>query len=143
VTSPSSGASGCGLVIAVVILFALAVSAVVSVAALVDPFSWVPPLGEIFADCSGDQVTANDGCDFGEHYPGFWLHVTINFAYALVAFGLIVAFAFALRDFREAQRRRFEGDEAVERYRLARTALALVAGLLGGLAALPIIFALV
>jgi hypothetical protein len=140
--SQREGNSGCGTIIVIFVVIALVVAGVISVAALVDPFSWLPPLGEIFGDCSDNPETAADECDLGTRYPGFWRHVIINFVYALVTLALLVAFALALPEFREARSGRFESDTAVERYRQARQTVALVGALLAGMAALPLIDAL-
>jgi hypothetical protein len=135
------GGIGCGAIIAIFLVIAVVVAAVISVAALVDPFNWVPPLGQIFGSCTDNPDTSVDECDLGKRYPGFWSHVLINFAYALVALALLVVFAFAVLDFRHARRVRFESEAAVDRYRQARRSFALVATLLGAVAALPIIAA--
>src|SRR5690348_12810980 len=91
--SQREGGSGCAVIIGIMVVFALVVAAVTSVAALVDPFSWLPPIGVIFGSCGDNPDTAVAGCDFGTGYPGFWWHVLINFVYALVALGLVVALA--------------------------------------------------
>jgi hypothetical protein len=131
------------VIIAILVVISLVISALVSVAALVDPFSWLPPIGVIFGGCSDELETSTAGCDFGTGYPGFWWHVIVNLVYALAALVLLLTFAFAVPEFREARNGRFESDAAVERYRQARQALVLLAGLLAGLAAVPIIAALV
>ena len=123
-----------------ILLIALVVAAVISVAALVDPFSWMPPIGEIFGDCPD---TAEGECDLGKRYPGFWLHVIVNFAYTVVALGLVAAFALAVPEFRTARSGRFRDDAAVEQYVRARQKITLVALLLAVLAASPILAALV
>ena len=138
-----SGCGGCAVIIAIFVVIALVIAALISVAALVDPFSWMPPIGDIFGDCNDKLETAADECDLGTRYPGFWWHVIINLLYALAALVLLLTFAFALPEFRKARSGRFESDAAVERYRQARQTLALLAGLLAGLAAVPIIAALV
>ena len=124
-------------------MIALVIAAAISVAALVDPFSWMPPIGGIFGDCNDKLGTAADECDLGTRYPGFWWHVIINLLYALVALVLLLTFALALPEFRKARSDRFESAAAVDRYRQARQTLALLAGLLAGLAAIPIVAALV
>src|SRR5262245_60735741 len=127
------GGGGCALFVAVVVVIALVVAGVVSVAALIDPFSWLPPIGKIFGDCNDNPQTPGDDCGLATRYPGFWGHVVINFVYALAALGLLVAFAVVLPEFRKARSSRFESDAAVERYLHARQALTLIAVLLGGL----------
>jgi hypothetical protein len=140
--SQREGNGGCGTIIAIFVVLALVVAGVISVAALVDPFSWLPSLGEIFGDCTDNADTALDECDLGARYPGFWTHVFINFVYVLAALGSLAAFARTLPEFREARSVRFESDNAVERYRQARQRVALVGALLAGVAALPIFAAL-
>jgi hypothetical protein len=145
-TSQREDAGGCGccaVIIAIFVVIALVIAAALSVAALIDPFSWIPPIGDLFGDCNDKLGTAADQCDLGTRYPGLWWHVIINLLYALAALVLLLMFALALPEFRKARSRRFESDAAVERYRQARQTLALLGGLLGGLAAVPIIAALV
>ena len=141
--SQREAGGGCGAIIAIVILIALVVGAVVSVAALIDPFDWMPSLGEIFGDCNDTTEIPGDECELAKRYPGFWGHVIVNFVYALVALGLLVAFASVLPEFRRARGVRFASGAALDRYRQARGNLTLVAALLGGVAALPIVAALV
>ena len=57
------------MIIAILVVISLVISASVSVAALVDPFSWMPPIGVIFGDCSDNLGTAADECDLGTRYP--------------------------------------------------------------------------
>jgi hypothetical protein len=142
-SSRREGGGGCALIIAVIVVIALVVAAVVSVAALIDPFSWLPPIGKIFGDCTDNPNIPGDDCDIATRYPGFWWHVVVNFLYSLAALGLVVALVAVVPDYRAARTDRFESDTAVERYRQARQNLALVAVLLGGLAAIPVIAALV
>jgi hypothetical protein len=137
------GCGGCLVIIAIFVVIALVVAAVISIAALIDPFSWMPPIGDIFGGCSDKAQPAAGECDLGTRYPGFWWHVIINLLYALAALVLLLMLAFALPEFREARSRRFESAAAAKRYGEARRGLALVAGLLGGLAAIPIVAALV
>jgi hypothetical protein len=133
---------GCGTLIAFIILLGLVLAAVISVAALVDPFSWVPPLGDIFQKCTDNPDTPSDDCDLGTRYPGFWSHVAVNFAYVLIAAGLLIALALTLPEFRRARTARFDSHAAVERYRRSRQQLVLLAVLLAVLGAVPIIAAL-
>src|SRR4051812_405645 len=118
-SSQREGGIGCGTVIAIIILIGLAGVAVISVAALIEPFSWVPPLREIFGDCTDKPETATRECALGTRYPGFWSHVIINFLYALLALGLSLALAFALPELRAARTARFDNAAALERYRHA------------------------
>jgi hypothetical protein len=135
------GCAGCAGCIAIVVVISLVVAAVTSVAALIDPFSWVPPIGKIWG-CTDNPSPAGSECDLGRRYPGLWWHVIINFLYAVAAVVLLVAFARVVREYRRARAGRFDSDTAVERYRQARQTLVTVAGLLAGLAAIPIVAAL-
>lgn len=126
------GSSGCGTCLAVLLVITLVVAAVVSIAALVDPFSWVPPLGAIFGDCHTDE------CALAGRYPGFWLHVVVNFAYALLAIGLLIVLLSTVAGLRRARTARFDDPVALEHYREARGAFALAAAGVAVLAALPL-----
>ena len=57
------------------------VAAAISLAALVDPFDWMP---SVLA--TGLTVTAH--CELADRFPGFWWHVVANLAYAALAFRL-------------------------------------------------------
>jgi hypothetical protein len=133
---------GCGAILAFSLVVGAVVAAVISIAALVDPFSWMPAVGEIWADCEEDFDTPGDDCDLASRFPGFWSHAIVNFVYLVVTVGLLVLLAAAVLDLRQARAQRFSGAAEVERYRLARRALAVAAGLVGVLAALPIVVAL-
>jgi hypothetical protein len=132
---------GCALIVGIIFLIGLVIVVVTSIAALIDPFSWVPPIGKVFDSCTDNPDTAVDECA-GSRHPGLWWHVIVNFVYALAALGLLLAFTGCVRDYRAARSDRFDSDGAVERYRRARQDLLVVAGLLAGLAAIPIIAAL-
>ena len=134
---------GCAAFIAVLLIIGAVVAAVISVAALVDPFSWLPPVGEIWEDCEESYDTPGDDCDLAARYPGFWPHVIANFAYAVVAAVSLAWLTVAVAELRAARFGRFSGPEAVERYAEARQALALVGGIVGALATLPIIVAII
>lgn len=127
--------------VAVILILAAVVAAVMSIAALVDPFSWLPPVSEIWKDCQDDYDTPEDECELATRFPGFWGHVIVNFAYVVAAVGLLVWLAFAVAGLREARVERFADREALARYGEARQTLALVSALTAGLAALPIIVA--
>jgi len=140
-SSRGQGGGGCATIVALFLLIVLVVAAVTSIAALIDPFSWIPPIGKIFA-CTDNPNTAVNECDLGRRYPGLWWHVVINFVYALAALGLLLTFRRTVREYRQARIARFDSDSAVERYQQARQALIGVAGLLAGLAAIPIAVAI-
>jgi len=135
--------SGCGVLIVGVLVFAGLVAAAISIAALVDPFAWMPPVDAIWAQCTDKSSTHVDECSLATRFPGFWGHAIANLAYVLAATGLLLALYGAVGDLREARRQRFDGAAAAERHghaRLAVTSLAVLAGLLG---ALPIVVAAV
>jgi len=139
--SGREGGIGCGTLIAIFVAIALILAAAISIAAIVDPFSWVPSLHQIFG-CTDNPQTTIDECDTTRRYPDFWFHVVINLLYVFMSLGLLVALARALPKYRDTRSRRFESDTAIERYRQARQEIVFIAALLAGLAALPIIVAL-
>jgi hypothetical protein len=141
-SSQEQGGTGCGTFVAIILVITFVFVAVISIAALVDPFSWVPPIGAIFNNCTDDPDTAQDECELATRYPGFWLHVLVNFGYALMTVGLLIALALAVPEFRKARTARFDNEVAVDRYRRARQRVTLVAVLLAVVAATPIIAAL-
>lgn len=132
----SDSDSGCAGCIALVIGIALVVCAVVSVAAIVDPFAWLPSLKAIFAsDCQGD-------CDLSKRFPGFWWHVAVNFGYAMLALALAIWLWSTTIEFRAARTARFGSDAEVERYLQARARLAVAAAALAALGLVPVVTAL-
>ena len=132
---------GCGGCFLVVLVLGVVVAAGMALAALVDPFSWMPPLGDVFADCP-PAPEVDGSCDLADRYPGFWAHVIANVAYSLTALVLLGALADAVGKLRVLRSARFESVSAVERYRAARQRLAWIAGGTGLVAALPIVVAL-
>ena len=140
---PDDGCLGCGGCIVAVLVVAAVVAAVISTAALIDPFSWMPPVGEIWADCEDDYRTSVDECELAERYPGFWGHAIINFVWAVASVASLVWAAGAALRLREARPQRFSGDDEVERYERTRENLALAASACAALAALPLMVALI
>lgn len=136
------GCGGCGTLIVAVLLIGAVAAAAISLTALIDPFDWMPPVGEIWEDCDNDWKTSVNECDLHRRFPGFWEHAIANFAYTIAATGLLLALAAAVSELRQACEERFASQPAADRYgeaRLALTSLTLLGGLLG---ALPIIVAL-
>lgn len=131
---------GCGAFIAVAIVIGAVVAGVISIAALVDPFSWLPPIGEIFGDCRRSDVPGGD-CDLSARFPGFWPHVLVNFIYAVATAGVLVWLGVTAGDFRQARKERFGDEAAVDRYGELRTRLTLVGSSAGILGLLPIVVA--
>ena len=133
---------GCGGCIAGAIALALVVAAVISIAAIIDPFSWMPTVSEVWADCSDNYDTDADECDLATRFPGFWWHVIANIAYVVVVGVLLIALIGSVAEFRDARAARFDGDEPLRAWRQARrdvTILGLLC-LVGGLA--PLLLAL-
>jgi hypothetical protein len=102
------GCAGCFLV---VMAIGLVIVVLISTAAIVDPFSWMPAVGEVWAECEDDLGTSADECALEERFPGFWLHAFVNLMYAAVAFTLVVAFAGAVVELRAKRPPRFDGVE--------------------------------
>jgi hypothetical protein len=124
------------------LLIALVVGIVISVAALVDPFSWLPSLHAIFgSDCHDNYSTKVDECDLARRYPGFWPHVLVNFGFAVVALVLVVLLWRATANLRRARAARFGGTTQVEAYRTARADFALAVIALTALGLVPILVA--
>lgn len=135
-------ASGCGMLVAALLVIGAVVAAVVSVAALIDPFSWVPPIDEVWADCESGSAAAASGCDLGDRYPGFWGHVIVNLLYVVGTVFVLGGLAAAVGDLREARQRRFSEAAAIGKYREAQQTVSAVATLGGILALIPIVVAL-
>ncbi len=131
--------AGCAALFAALLVFGAIVAAAISLAALVDPFSWMPSLAEVWADCDDDYATSEDECSLATRYDGFWLHVAVNVVYALIAGFVLYAFAIAVADLRKMRRARFSGEEAAERYGEALNQCVGGATLMAILAAIPII----
>ncbi len=134
---------GCGGCLGALFVIGAVVATVISIAALIDPFSWMPPLGEIWAECDDDYATSVDECDLEERYPGFWGHAVVNFAWAAASVGSLTWAASAALRLREARAERFSRPDAVESYERARENLALASCACAGLAALPILVGLI
>lgn len=135
-------AAGCAACVGFFLALAFAIAAVISLAALVDPFAWMPAVAEVWADCEDEWSTSTDECALATRFPGFWVHVVVNLAWAALAvLAALAAFASA-HDAREARQARFDGPAALARWREAREALAAVvaAGLV--LAAVPVVVGL-
>jgi hypothetical protein len=131
---------GCGGCIVLVLVLGAIVAAAMSIAALIDPFSWMPPIADVFADCP-PAVEVDGSCDLQDRYPGFCVHVLVNLAYSAAAVVLLVALVPAVLELREARVARFDGDAAVQRYRAARERLWQLAVPTGALALLPLVVA--
>lgn len=136
------GAGGCLGWVAVAVVLALVVGAVISVAALVDPFSWMPPVGEIWADCDDRLATDRDECALENRFPGFWVHAIVNLVYAAVALALARAFGGGVAGLREKRIARFSSAAAAGEHRSAVDEALACGVALAAVAALPIVVAI-
>jgi hypothetical protein len=136
-------AGGCVALFVAMLVIGAVIAAAISITALIDPFAWMPPVAEIWEDCSDDWNTEVNECDLHQRFPGFWVHAIVNLAYTVAATLSLFALAGTVSELRHSRPERFDSQTAADRYREARegvTGLALLSGLL---AALPIIVALV
>ena len=136
----TAGCLGC---LGVVVVTALVVAGLISVAALVDPFSWMPPVGEIWADCEEDHGTERAECALENRFPGFWIHAVVNLVYAAGALTFAVVFAGSVTDLREKRVARFSSAAAAGEYRQAQHLFLGYGLVLGALALVPIVAAAV
>ena len=113
----SGDGGGCLGWVAVAVVLALVVAALISVAALVDPFSWMPAVAEIWGDCDDDYATDRDECALANRFPGFWLHAIVNLVYAAVALVFVLAFLASVAELREKRLARFSSAAAAAEYR--------------------------
>jgi hypothetical protein len=125
---------GCSTLIALLFAVAIVIWAVISLAALIDPFDWLPSSKQIW-DCSGE-------CELARRYPGFWWHVAANLLYAGLAVAAGVAFLAAVRDVRPKRVDRFDSEPAAVAYAAAHDRLVARGSALAVLAALPILVAI-
>ena len=130
--SGSSSGGGCGTLIAFVLLVAGIVAAAISLAALVDPFDWMPSVHVIWADCDG-------ACELADRFPGFWWHVVVNLAYAALAVVVTIRFLAAVVDVRKSRVTRYADVAAMDAYRAAHSQWVASGKLLGALASVSII----
>src|SRR4051794_24885561 len=131
----SSSGGGCGGLIAVLLVVGAIVAAAISLAAIVDPFGWMPSLDVMWADCDGD-------CALAHRFPGFWWHVVVNLAYT--AFSLFVLFRFGstVAALRKARLARYDSAAAMQAFREAHGACVGMGQTLAALAALPLLVAI-
>lgn len=139
----SDDAGGCLGLVVVAVVVALVVAALISVAALVDPFSWMPPVGEIWADCDDDYATERDECALANRFPGFWIHAVVNLVYAAVALMLVLAFLASVAGLRDKRAARFSSAAAAEEYRSVVDEATGCGVALAAVALVPIVVAIV
>jgi hypothetical protein len=116
-------------------ILGLIFAAVISLAAVIDPFAWMPPVGEIWADCEGE-------CDLADRFPGFWGHVALNLLYTAAAGLALLSLMTTVREFRDARPNRYSTAEAMAAYRTKRDEVAGMAVVSGAFGLLPIIVAI-
>ncbi len=133
--------SGCAGLFVEALVIGVVVAAAISISALIDPFAWMPPVGELWEDCGDDPETNVGDCGLTTRFPGFWGHAAANFAYALTAAGLLLALAGTVVELRQKRIERFDGEPAAERYAEARREVAVLVVLCALLAALLIVVA--
>jgi hypothetical protein len=131
----SSSGGGCLALFLVIVAIALVVMGIISLAALIDPFNWMPRVGVIWKDCSGD-------CALAHRFPGFWLHAILNLVYAVVATVLSGVFLMSVADLREKRVDRFDSTEAATQFTATQNECLGAGALLGATAVLPIVVAI-
>ena len=109
------GAGRVGTFVVILIIGAIGAAAI-SLTALIDPFVWMPLVGEIWEECTDDYATEVSERDLHRRLPGFWGHAIARFAYALTAAGLLLALGGAVSQLREHRTQRFDSREAADRY---------------------------
>jgi hypothetical protein len=131
----SSAGGGCVALFVVFLVIAAVVAAIISLAALIDPFDWMPRVGRIWEDCSGD-------CALAHRFPGFWLHAVANLVYAVVAAVISVAFWMSVAELRGKRVERFDSAHAAGQFAAAQNECLGAGALLGATALLPIVVAI-
>jgi hypothetical protein len=133
---------GCLGCVAVVLVVGAVVAGLISIAALIDPFDWMPTVGQVWEDCP-EELESRDECDLAERFPGFWEHAVVNLLWTFAAGIALVMLFGQIGPFRQARRELFEGgQDAVGRYEAARGSLVGAAAAVMFLGALPIVVAL-
>jgi hypothetical protein len=133
-SAKQTAGGGCVALVVVLVVVALIVMAIISLAALIDPFDWMPRVHDIWDDCSGD-------CALAHRFPGFWWHAVANLLYAAVAVGFAGAFLAAVRDVRGKRVARFDSAPDAAAFSAAHDQCLGAGAALGGLALLPILVA--
>jgi hypothetical protein len=131
-----SEGGGCIALFLILVAIALVVMAVISFAAFVDPFDWMPRVGAIWADCSGD-------CALAHRFPGFWWHAAANLVYVGVAVAAACVFVAGVADVRGRRIARYDSAADLAAFGAALDRCTRAGGWLAALAALPILVALV
>lgn len=118
--------------IALVLIIAMIATVAIWLAALVDPFDWMPSSGEIWADCEGD-------CELAHRFPGFWWHVVANLSYAAIAAATAKRFGTTVGRLRRTRVTRYASAEAMDDFRRAHSEFLDAGKLLAGLATISIL----
>lgn len=140
----SSGAGGgCAAAFVAILVIGAIVAALVSLAALIDPFDWMPTAGEMWDDCEDNWDTERDECAWNNRFPGIWVHAVVNLIYVGAAAGLLLWAVTAVGELRDARAERFSNATALERYAVARQGLTTASMWTGVVAVLPIVVAIV
>jgi hypothetical protein len=126
---------GCLALLLLLLVVGAIVAAVISLAALVDPFDWMPPVGEIWEDCEGD-------CALAHRFPGFWWHAAANLLYAVAAAAVACGFVATVVELREKRAARYDSTKDADAFSAARDACLGAGAILGALALLPIVVAI-
>jgi hypothetical protein len=118
-----------------VLVIAAIVGAAVSLAAIVDPLGWMPPLDVMWADCHGD-------CALAHRFPGFWFHVVVNLVYTGFALFVLTGFGSSVATLRKARLARYDSAAEMRAFAEARTVCRGMGKTLAALAALPLLVAI-
>src|SRR3954469_25837123 len=90
----SGQGGGCLVVFLFILVVGAIIAAVISLAALVDPFNWMPRVDAVWADCEGD-------CALGDRFAGFCCHAAVNVADAVVTVTVAGRFVAAVAQLRK------------------------------------------
>ena len=139
----SSGAGGgCAAAFVAILVLGAIVAALVSLAALIDPFDWMPTAGEMWEDCEDDWDTDGDECAWNNRFPGIWVHSVVNLVYVGAAAGLLLWVVTAVGELRGARAERLSDAGTLEHYVVARQSLATASVWTGLVAVLPSVVAI-
>ena len=136
-------ASGCLALVAIALVIGAVVAGLMSLAALLDPFSWMPSIGELWEDCEDSFETSGDECSWEARFPGIWVHAIANLLYVAAATGVLLWFHHGVTEFRKARARRFADTPALQTYIEQRQTVALSATCAAVVAFVPIVAAVV
>lgn len=145
-TQGSDGGDGCFGCVVGVLAIAAVFAALISIAALVDPFDWMPSVGEVWADCEeeprdeGPFDSGEDPCDLDVRFPGFYGHAALNLLWTTVTAIALAALIGAAGNLRSARRARFNtGKDFGAEYDKARSELIGLAVIVTVLVAIPLV----